>query len=111
MVLVDSALNGTKPGHKTIAALYNNIYIDAYFLKTLGNSLWIRCSSIWSTEDHDVGLNGVCVSWCEGGVAFPDPKPYGVNYPGGTFKFVVTDLNGTPRSAIGTNLSFLCFFF
>eukprot|EP01102_Stenamoeba_stenopodia_P008785 TRINITY_DN2564_c0_g1_i4.p1 TRINITY_DN2564_c0_g1~~TRINITY_DN2564_c0_g1_i4.p1 ORF type:complete len:629 (-),score=105.35 TRINITY_DN2564_c0_g1_i4:1706-3592(-) len=86
LVLVDSALNGTKPGHKTIAALYNNIYVDAYFLKTLG-------------------LNGVCVSWCEGGVSFPDPKPYGVNYPGGTFKFVVTDLVGTPRSAIGSQLT------
>jgi hypothetical protein len=28
------------------------------------------------------GLNGVCAEWCGGAQPFPDPKPFGVNFPG-----------------------------
>ncbi|KAI8915132.1 hypothetical protein BC831DRAFT_516837 [Entophlyctis helioformis] len=45
----------------------NNYYNDAFFLKAMV-------------------LNGVCNEWCPGEHPFPDPKPYGVNYAGGTFK-------------------------
>jgi integrin alpha FG-GAP repeat containing protein 1 len=48
-------------------------------------------------------LNGVCPSWCSG-VKFPDPKPYGVNLPGGTFKFTLNDLSGTAHVAQGVQL-------
>jgi integrin alpha FG-GAP repeat containing protein 1 len=86
LLLVDSGLNDTSPAVKSTVGVFNNIYTDAYFLKTLG-------------------LNGLCPAWCDEGVKFPDPKPYGVNLPGGTFKFTVTDLSGDPRAAIGTQLT------
>lgn len=43
-----------------------------------------------------LGTNGVCPAWCpkKPGPEFPEPKPYGVNYVGGTFRFAYTDLTG-----------------
>jgi len=79
LVLVDDG------GRKSIKAILNNFQNDAFFMKTLG-------------------LNGVCTSWCENGQKFPDPKPYGVNYAGGVFKFTVTDLGGTRRMRQGGQL-------
>eukprot|EP01091_Cochliopodium_minus_P011961 TRINITY_DN3522_c0_g1_i1.p1 TRINITY_DN3522_c0_g1~~TRINITY_DN3522_c0_g1_i1.p1 ORF type:complete len:649 (-),score=136.28 TRINITY_DN3522_c0_g1_i1:47-1993(-) len=67
-------------------ALYNNFYNDAFFLKALG-------------------LNGVCPSWCSNGPKFPNPKPYGVNYVGSTFKFVTTSLSGKKSIKQGSALT------
>ncbi|KAJ3295635.1 hypothetical protein HK104_002440 [Borealophlyctis nickersoniae] len=60
-------------------ALYNNFYNDAFFLKGLVS-------------------NGVCPSWCPVGEKYPNPKPYGVNYPGATFKYTVFDTSGQRRA-------------
>ena len=70
------------------ASLFNNLHNDAFFLKTLG-------------------LNGLCAAWCPPPFPqkFPDPKPYGVNFPGGFFKFILTDLAGERRVAAGGQLS------
>jgi len=62
-----------------VQAVYNNFVNDAFFLKAMG-------------------LNGVCP-------AFGSPKPYGVNYVGGTFKFTVTDLSGGQHPAVGAQMS------
>jgi len=51
-----------------------------------------------------VGLNGVCPAWCSPTPKFPDPKPYGVNFRGGIFKFTITDLSGTTHLAVGVQL-------
>lgn len=68
-----------------IVTIYNNFENDAFFLKTLG-------------------LNGVCPEWCPTSPKFPDPKPYGVNYVGGVFKYTYTDLSGNTILATGTQL-------
>ncbi len=70
-----------------ISLLFSNLYNDAFFLKTLG-------------------LNGLCSAWCPPpSPQFPSPRPYGVNFPGGFFKFIVTDLAGERRIASGGQLS------
>eukprot|EP00762_Andalucia_godoyi_P001848 ANDGO_06018.mRNA.1 T-cell immunomodulatory protein homolog len=66
--------------------LYTNFYLDAFFLKVLG-------------------LNGVCASWCSEGSRFPNPKPFGVNMPGVSSKFVVTQLDGSKVPASGFQLA------
>lgn len=68
--------------------LYNNLFNDAFFLKTLG-------------------LNGVCPAFCtgEGVEAFPDPKPYGVNAPGITVKFTLADTLGVKHARVATQLT------
>ncbi|KAK6091806.1 hypothetical protein MT418_007777 [Batrachochytrium dendrobatidis] len=65
-------------GMRTIS-LINNYYNDAFFLKA-------------------IVLNGVCNEWCPGLEPFPDPRPYGVNYAGGTFKYTVLDTRGERRA-------------
>ena len=50
------------------------------------------------------GLNGVCPEWCGDGVAFPDPKPFGVNYPGVSITYSMRDLSNQRRSAQGAQL-------
>ncbi|KAJ3055510.1 hypothetical protein HK097_010285 [Rhizophlyctis rosea] len=60
-------------------AFYNNFYNDAFFLKALVS-------------------NGVCPAWCPEGEKFPDPKPYGVNYAGATYKYTVLDTSGKRRA-------------
>ena len=71
---------------RSVAVLYNNLYNDAFFLKALG-------------------LSGLCTAWCPGVTRFPDPKPYGVNFPGGVFKFTVTDLLGVKRVSMSSQLA------
>lgn len=71
---------------KKVHMVYNNFFNDAYFLKTLGS-------------------NGVCNAWCSNGQKFPDPKPYGVNFPGSVWKFTVSDLSGNVRVTQGVQLS------
>lgn len=68
--------------------LYNNLFNDAFFLKTLG-------------------LNGVCPAFCtgEGVEKFPDPKPYGVNAPGVTVKFTLADTLGVKHARVATQLT------
>jgi len=63
---------------RTIQAVYNNFFLDAFFLKAMG-------------------LNGM-------GGLLSKPKPYGVNLPGGVFKFTVSDLSGTKRVTQGVQL-------
>jgi len=48
--------------------------------------------------------NGVCPSFCPSGEKFPDPKPYGVNFPGANFKFTWSELSGRLRVTQGVQL-------
>eukprot|EP00474_Spongospora_subterranea_P000997 CRZ01455.1 hypothetical protein [Spongospora subterranea] len=69
--------------------LINNLNEDSFFFKTLVS-------------------NGVCPYWCDTTVwpaLFPNPKPYGVNQPGVTIKFTVSDTNGVSRIVSGGQLS------
>jgi len=74
LVLTNSQENSTK----RIYAVYNNFFNDAFFLKTMG-------------------LNGV---WSE----FQKPKPYGVNFPGATWKYTISELNGDKKVFTGVQL-------
>eukprot|EP01122_Echinamoeba_exundans_P015028 TRINITY_DN696_c0_g1_i1.p1 TRINITY_DN696_c0_g1~~TRINITY_DN696_c0_g1_i1.p1 ORF type:complete len:505 (+),score=116.30 TRINITY_DN696_c0_g1_i1:852-2366(+) len=76
---------GNTSAQYSTGALFNNFFNDAFFLKTLG-------------------LGGVCTINC-GLSKIPDPKPYGVNRYGATFKYSMTDLGGTPQSGIAVQLS------
>lgn len=88
-ILADKARNSNNKSVESdraqIRALYNNFRPDALFVKSSG-------------------LNGVCHEWCGPPHNFPDPKPYGVNYPGGTFKFALTDNDGTTLGAAGAQM-------
>ncbi|KAK9767766.1 hypothetical protein K7432_002149 [Basidiobolus ranarum] len=64
---------------RSASFLYNNFFNDAFFMKTLV-------------------LNGVCPSWCGLEESHPNTKPYGVSYPGATFKYTVIDTNGNKRA-------------
>jgi len=86
IVLVDDMLDPIEPtSSKSIHAVYNNYFNDAYFFKTLGS-------------------NGVCNAWCSSGPKFPSPKPYGVNMAGAVWKYTVNDLAGTLQVAQGVQL-------
>ncbi|CAO3663293.1 unnamed protein product [Umbelopsis ramanniana] len=63
---------------RTAQFVLNNYFNDAFFLKGLVS-------------------NGVCPGYCPNEPRFPSPKPYGVNYPGATFKFTVLDTSGVKR--------------
>jgi integrin alpha FG-GAP repeat containing protein 1 len=71
--------------HFAIHFLFNNLFLDAFFLKS-------------------VGLNGKCAKWCSDGPRFPSPKPYGVNLPGVTTKLTVTTLHGDRLPLTGCQL-------
>ncbi|KAI8907014.1 hypothetical protein DFJ77DRAFT_514148 [Powellomyces hirtus] len=81
-VLVGVRVNGV---FRTRAIL-NNYYNDAFFLKALVS-------------------NGVCPAWCPSGDKFPSPKPYGVNYPGASFKYTVLNTEGRRRATQAAQLS------
>ncbi|KAG2182189.1 hypothetical protein INT43_007116 [Umbelopsis isabellina] len=49
--------------------------------------------------------NGVCPGYCPTEPRFPSTKPYGVNYPGATFKFTVLDTSGVKRAHQVSQLS------
>eukprot|EP01105_Mastigella_eilhardi_P009961 TRINITY_DN2335_c0_g1_i3.p1 TRINITY_DN2335_c0_g1~~TRINITY_DN2335_c0_g1_i3.p1 ORF type:complete len:450 (-),score=94.04 TRINITY_DN2335_c0_g1_i3:54-1403(-) len=72
-------------GSLGVRAVYNNLHPDALFVKALG-------------------LNGVCDSWCKSDPKFPDPKPYGVNFPGGVFKLSLNDFSGKGLGVHGVQL-------
>jgi len=84
--VMDIIVNCKSGSSEGVRGFFNNFYNDAFFLKT-------------------TGLNGVCAGWCDGSIKFPDPKPYGVNYAGGVWKFTVSDLNGNQRVAEGVQLT------
>ncbi|ORX98916.1 integrin alpha N-terminal domain-containing protein [Basidiobolus meristosporus CBS 931.73] len=69
----------TRLASRNANVLYNNFFNDAFFMKTLV-------------------LNGVCPSWCGLEETHPNTKPYGVSYPGATFKYTVIDTNGNKRA-------------
>ena len=79
----DGASAGAGP--RQMHGLFNNFRLDALFVKALG-------------------LNGICTAQCPTGPKYPSPKPYGVNYPGGAFKFALTDTDGTNLGAAGAQL-------
>ena len=86
VALADPALTGTGGhGPRQVHGLFNNFRLDALFVKALG-------------------LNGICTAQCPTGPKYPSPKPYGVNYPGGSFKFALTDTDGTNLGAAGAQL-------
>jgi len=73
-------------GRERVSLLYNALNIDSMFLKAMGS-------------------NGACPQWCPNGEKFPDPKPVGVNHPGATFKYTMTDGKGQRRVGIAGQLS------
>ncbi|KAL1915364.1 uncharacterized protein VTP21DRAFT_6822 [Calcarisporiella thermophila] len=79
---LDIIVLGGKPNSNTAAreihVIHNNFFNDAFFLKTLA-------------------LNGVCPGWCSL-EKFPVQKPFGVSYPGSSFKFTVLDTAGNKRA-------------
>ncbi len=62
--------------------IHNNYFNDAFFLKTLASN---GVSPTWSGQ-HDTKP------------AKAGAKPFGVNYPGATFKFTVLDTSGIKRA-------------
>ncbi|KAG0252825.1 hypothetical protein DFQ27_007823 [Actinomortierella ambigua] len=66
---------------RAVSMIHNNYFNDAFFLKTLAS-------------------NGVCPNWC--GLSErperPGARPFGVNYPGATFKFTILDTSGRKRA-------------
>ncbi|KAF9972369.1 hypothetical protein BGZ73_004537 [Actinomortierella ambigua] len=66
---------------RAVSMIHNNYFNDAFFLKTLAS-------------------NGVCPNWC--GLSSrperPGARPFGVNYPGATFKFTILDTSGRKRA-------------
>ncbi|KAI7866537.1 hypothetical protein BDF14DRAFT_1812406 [Spinellus fusiger] len=69
---------GKKDASRIPRFVINNFFNDAFFLKGLVS-------------------NGVCPSYCPTEPVFPNTKPYGVSYPGATFKFTVLDTSGVKR--------------
>ncbi|KAF9438400.1 hypothetical protein BGZ76_008180 [Entomortierella beljakovae] len=74
--------DGQGPAGRAITMIHNNYFNDAFFLKTLASN---GVSPTWSgprdTKPAKVGA-----------------KPFGVNYPGATFKFTVLDTSGKKRA-------------
>ncbi|EKX52411.1 hypothetical protein GUITHDRAFT_133507 [Guillardia theta CCMP2712] len=50
------------------------------------------------------GLNGVCPEWCPPPTPFPDPKPFGVNQHGVSFKYIMQDLSSRRLTAQAAQL-------
>ncbi|KAH9813975.1 hypothetical protein DFH28DRAFT_973467 [Melampsora americana] len=68
---------------RSITFIKNNFFNDAFFLKSML-------------------LNGACSTWCPSHDGQPRYRPYGVNYPGASYKFTIQDTFGTRRAtAVG----------
>jgi integrin alpha FG-GAP repeat containing protein 1 len=78
LLVLCSPLDKSGAPTKTIEAVFNNFFNDAFFLKTMG------------LNGHEDGLTA--------------PKSYGVNLPGGVFKFTISELSGIKRAAQGVQL-------
>ncbi|KAG0210115.1 hypothetical protein BGX28_009656 [Mortierella sp. GBA30] len=74
--------NGQQLTGRAITMIHNNYFNDAFFLKTLASN---GVSPTWSGP-HDIKP------------AKTGAKPFGVNYPGATFKFTVLDTSGKKRA-------------
>lgn len=74
--------NGQQAAGRAITMIHNNYFNDAFFLKTLASN---GVSPTWSGP-HDTKPAKV------------GAKPFGVNYPGATFKFTVLDTSGKKRA-------------
>ncbi|KAF9540003.1 hypothetical protein EC957_004705 [Mortierella hygrophila] len=74
--------NGQQAAGRAITMIHNNYFNDAFFLKTLASN---GVSPTWSGP-HDTKP------------AKAGAKPFGVNYPGATFKFTVLDTSGKKRA-------------
>eukprot|EP01114_Cavostelium_apophysatum_P009861 TRINITY_DN2316_c0_g1_i2.p1 TRINITY_DN2316_c0_g1~~TRINITY_DN2316_c0_g1_i2.p1 ORF type:complete len:678 (+),score=117.31 TRINITY_DN2316_c0_g1_i2:215-2248(+) len=84
--LLDIVVLTQNESQQSVVSIYNNFFNDAFFLKVLGS-------------------NGVCPGWCPSpGKKFPEPKPYGVNFPGAVWKYTVNELSGAQRVAQGVQL-------
>eukprot|EP00727_Mastigamoeba_balamuthi_P001957 m51a1_g11759 hypothetical protein (1610) ;mRNA; r:212279-222322 len=82
IIVLRTEETGANQTKTSTTALLNNFMPDALFVKASG-------------------LNGVCITWCPKPQSkFPDPRPFGVNYPGGTWKFVMPDNSGNGKIAI-----------
>jgi len=77
---------GSHSAASEVQMIHNNYFNDAFFLKGLV-------------------LNGVCTAYCPTDPKFPNPKPYGVSYPGATYKFTVLDTSGKKRANQVSQLS------
>ncbi|KAG0245957.1 hypothetical protein B0O80DRAFT_464011 [Mortierella sp. GBAus27b] len=73
---------GQQLAGRAITMIHNNYFNDAFFLKTLASN---GVSPTWSGQ-HDTRPSKA------------DAKPFGVNYPGATFKFTILDTSGKKRA-------------
>ncbi|KAG0188719.1 hypothetical protein DFQ28_004447 [Apophysomyces sp. BC1034] len=85
-ILVLQSDKSSKTAGRVPNFVINNYFNDAFFLKGLVS-------------------NGVCSSYCPTEPTFPNPKPYGVSYPGATFKFTVLDTSGVKHAHQVSQLS------
>ncbi|KAF9357346.1 hypothetical protein BGX26_003894 [Mortierella sp. AD094] len=73
---------GQQAAGRAITMIHNNYFNDAFFLKTLAsNGVSPTWSGQYDTKPTKAGA-----------------KPFGVNYPGATFKFTVLDTSGKKRA-------------
>ena len=86
MIILGDTTPLTPRGGLQIVTVENAVNYGTFFLKTMG-------------------LSGKCMQWCDTGSKFPDPKPIGVNQPGGVFKYIWSDNNQEKRITMGTHLS------
>lgn len=74
---------GKRSTSRSVTFIKNNFFNDAFFLKAML-------------------LNGACSTWCPSRDGQPRYRPYGVNYPGASYKFTIQDTFGTRRAtAVG----------
>ncbi|KAG0143907.1 hypothetical protein CROQUDRAFT_660602 [Cronartium quercuum f. sp. fusiforme G11] len=86
-LVVQRAAVGGQPGARSVTFLKNNFFNDAFFLKAMV-------------------LNGACSTWCPARDGQPEYRPYGVNYPGGSYKFTIQDTYGTRRATAVAQMGF-----
>ncbi|KAF9918621.1 hypothetical protein FBU30_000125 [Linnemannia zychae] len=75
-------VEGQQAAGRAVTMIHNNYFNDAFFLKTLASN---GVSPTWSGP-YDVKPAKV------------GARPFGVNYPGATFKFTVLDTSGKKRA-------------
>ena len=103
-MLVNSGVGGLN----SVTALFNNLEADSLFLKAVGMNGVCQARSLFYSAGIFPApflIRSHNQAWCPTGSKFPSPKPYGGIGPGATFKFTVSDLDGTQRARIGAQLS------
>ncbi|EGG09668.1 uncharacterized protein MELLADRAFT_95111 [Melampsora larici-populina 98AG31] len=82
-LVVQRAGKSLVPTSRSVTFIKNNFFNDAFFLKAML-------------------LNGACETWCPSRDGQPRYRPYGVNFPGASYKFTIQDTFGTRRAtAVG----------